>query len=280
MVPIDVGDSLDIAISQGTDDAAGAAVSKSAAGRKPPIELTVAGRPAPSGRENLVFRAAEIVLEHSRANVSLRIGLEKRLPSGAGLGGGSSDAASTLRLVSFLLGIDPGRELLMSWATSLGADVPFFVDGVPALATGIGERLSPIRDWPRRPLVVAFRGAGIPTARVFSDFDASLTSPQVASSIPVFPKNQSDLQVNDLESAAVQIDPGISSLKQGLVAQGAREVGMSGSGSAVFGFFDNWNAARACATRMSENGDWAEAAKVLEGPASIESVDAIPNKLN
>ncbi len=263
MVPLSVGDRLELTVDPARTG----------------VELEVTGREAPSGPDNLVWRAASLFLERTGISTGVRMRLTKELPSGAGLGGGSSDAAATLRLLAALLQPEIERDRLLAWALELGADVPFFIDGRPATIAGIGEQLTPLQDWPKQPLVVAFRGPGLATAEVYRRFDASLTSTQSASSIPVFPRFLGGKRRNDLESAACQIDPAINSLKECLLSHGACEVGMSGSGSAVFGFFAESEEAQRCSTRMSENGDWARTCEILGESRLIEtwSVESQPS---
>lgn len=257
MVPIAVADSMSARISP----------------RGRGIALTVDGGDVPSGRENLAYRAAEALLTRYDIDARVELHLIKRIPSGAGLGGGSSDAAAVLRLLDCLLELAMDEEGMRALGLDLGADVPFFVSGRPARVSGIGEISSRLPAWPTDPLVVAFRGPGLATAEVYRRFDASLTSPQTASTIPDFPRSPSSRHRNDLELAASQIDPGIERLKEALGARGAYEVGMSGSGSAVFGFFSDRGVAFACAEQMRREGDWAEATKVLEQLTPIERLD-------
>jgi len=98
----------------------------------------------PSGEENLVYRAAALLLGRKGIRGRIRIHIRKRIPVGGGLGGGSSDAAATLRGLNRLFRLGCGRRELLSLAASLGADVPFFIYGRAARATGIGERLRPL----------------------------------------------------------------------------------------------------------------------------------------
>jgi 4-diphosphocytidyl-2-C-methyl-D-erythritol kinase len=257
MLPIALTDSLAARISPGNSG----------------IDLTVEGGEVPCGGENLAYRAAEAFLTRYDVATRIELRLIKRIPSGAGLGGGSSDAAAVLRLLDHLLELAVGEESLRALGLELGADVPFFVSGRPARVSGIGEISSRLPAWPTDPVVVAFRGPGLATSEVYRRFDASLTSPQTASTIPDFPRSPSSRRRNDLELAASQIDPGIERLKEALCARGAYEVGMSGSGSAVFGFFSDRDDALACAEQMRREGDWAEATKVLEHPTPIERLD-------
>ncbi len=257
MVPIEVADTLSVRISPGL-----AAVA-----------LKVSGREAPSGPENLVCRAAHLLLGRFGRDAQVKMHLEKRIPSGAGLGGGSSDAAAALRVLDQLLGLNVGAESLRALALELGADVPFFISGRPALVSGVGDRWSPLSSYPLAPLVVAFRGPGLATSEVYAAYDASLTSPRGDSTIPDFPRSSGSSPRNDLEDAASRIDPGVKLLKEAFFAHGACEVGMSGSGSAVFGLFPDGAAAEHCAERFCEDGIWAEATRVLRALPPIEELD-------
>ena len=179
-------------------------------------------------------------------------------------------AATALRMVNELAGLGLSDDRLRSLGLELGADVPFFVSCRPSRVAGIGEQISPLAAWPQEPLVVAFSGPGLATAAVYARYDASLTSQKAASSIRVFPHLPGSRHRNDLELAASQMDPGVNKLKQDLLAGGASEVGMSGSGSAVFGFFRDEATANACAKGLSEGGVWAAATTVLASACPIE----------
>ncbi len=257
MVPIEVADTLSVRISP----------------EPVSVELEVSGGNVPSGPDNLVCRAAKLLLERYGRDARVEMRLEKRIPSGAGLGGGSSDAATALRVLDRLLGLGAGAETLQRLGLELGADVPFFVAGRPALVSGIGEQLAPLSSHPSKPLVVAFRGPGLATSEVYAAYDASLTSPQADSTILDFPRSFGFSPRNDLEDAASRIDPGVKLLKEAFFAQGACEVGMSGSGSAVFGFFPDEAAAEQCAERFGKDGIWAEATRVLRTLPPIEELD-------
>jgi 4-diphosphocytidyl-2-C-methyl-D-erythritol kinase len=244
-----------------------------AAGAECDVALVATGLPTPGGSDNLAHRAAALFLRRSGQRAAVRLHLEKRIPSGAGLGGGSSDAAAVLRTLDSLLKTSISREKLTAWALELGADVPFFIAGRPARIGGIGEEIEPLSDWPRDTLVVAFAGAPLATAEVFRAYDASLTSSDGASNIRVFAQGHAAVApgpVNDLETAAFQIDPGIQKLKEGLLEHGGRAVVMTGSGAAVFGFWPEVERAREVAARLRDAGHWAEVTQILESVPSIE----------
>ncbi|EKS68857.1 MULTISPECIES: 4-(cytidine 5'-diphospho)-2-C-methyl-D-erythritol kinase [Caballeronia] len=117
---------------------------------------------------DLVVRAARLLQHHTRTKFGAEIEIDKRLPMGAGLGGGSSDAATTLLALNRLWGVDLSREILQNLGLQLGADVPFFVFGQNAFAEGVGEALQAV-DLPKRFFLVVTPDAHVPTAAIFSE---------------------------------------------------------------------------------------------------------------
>jgi 4-diphosphocytidyl-2-C-methyl-D-erythritol kinase len=211
----------------------------------------------PAGAENLVYRAAGVILDGVDTDQSVKIHIQKKIPLGAGLGGGSSDAAATLMGLNRFLRLGHSRQHLEKLGLSLGADVPFFVGGKPARARGVGERLSPIKSLPWNWAVIIYPGFSVATGWVYRNFQAKLTRPSANTSIISSLKKrfgQRRLLVNDLETVTVARYPRISSLKTKLIEEGAAEALMSGSGSAVFGLFDSrGNAARAFTRLQKED---------------------------
>lgn len=194
----------------------------------------------PADERNLAARAARGFLEEFGFAGEVFIELRKRIPAGAGLGGGSSDAAAVLRAMAALFRLDE-RERLLKLALGLGADVPFFVDPRPARIAGIGERVLPLAHLPRIDLVIAVPPVEIATATIFRALrrtqwsgaldDADLGALAAGELAPA-------MLVNDLEAVAAARHPEIITLKAILQDSGARAVAMSGSGGAVFGIFD------------------------------------------
>ncbi len=187
----------------------------------------------PYGRQNLAYRAAEAYLKAAGWPGGARIRLEKDLPAGAGLGGGSSDAAQVLLALAELY---PGGVDLQALALGLGADVPFFLKGGVAEARGIGERLTPL-DLPPLPVVVFFPGIRLPTPRVYAhvkpqDFTPELPVPRILKALA---RGEEPPYWNALEGPAFRLYPELRVVKERLRALGLRGVLMSGSGSAFFG---------------------------------------------
>jgi len=208
------------------------------------------------GEKNISGRAAELFLSHIGETRAVAISIEKRIPVAAGLGGGSSDAAAVLLGLNDLLRAGLTRSELMTLGAQLGADVPFFLFGqTAAWATGTGNRL---RSWPGLPqvwLVLVNPGIAVSTAAVFQNL--GLTHRRPIARIPRFPKGASELVAllqNDLEVVTCQHYPLITSIKERLLACGALGALMSGSGSTVFGVFDDPAAAEYAAGAIAQPG--------------------------
>jgi len=201
----------------------------------------------PAGEDNLAWKAARLYQEETGDRFGLEIRLVKRIPVAAGLGGGSSDAAGVLRGLNELRGNPIPRDRLALWASRLGADVPFFLQGRPALATGIGETLEPVGITPPLWYVLVFPGWPVSTRWVYENLDLGLTTSPKKTNIPHFIERVeeiAELLHNDLESVTARVHPWVSRAKARLREMGALGALMSGSGPTVFGVFRDEVAAR------------------------------------
>ncbi|MGZ5436854.1 MAG: 4-(cytidine 5'-diphospho)-2-C-methyl-D-erythritol kinase [Pyrinomonadaceae bacterium] len=213
------------------------------------IRLWCDDRSVPVDKTNLVWRAAAALRERYSIRRGARVRLEKRVPAEAGLGGGSSDAAATLIALAFLWEMEMSADDLVQIAEGLGSDVPFFLCGGTARATGRGSVVEPLEDLPQKHLLVIKPNASISTAKAYSTLNrAALTS---SDSKPILFRSQTsnssatiDLNVlhNDFEPPVFQLEPEIERAKVALLKSGARAAMLSGSGSAVFGIFENQDA--------------------------------------
>jgi 4-diphosphocytidyl-2-C-methyl-D-erythritol kinase len=183
--------------------------------------------------------------------------LRKRIPMGAGLGGGSSDAAAALRGVVALAGRQIAPLRMLEIAAGLGADVPFFLLGGTALGLGRGTEVYELKDSKREWLVLARPPVHVNTAQAYAQFDAhsSLTERQETNKIYSFCASSWDRRgvwpVNDFEPVVFASYPQIARLKKWLVAEGASPALMSGSGSAVYGFCGSREKAGKVARKMA-----------------------------
>lgn len=179
---------------------------------------------------DLIVRAAQALQLASGTPHGAHIGIDKRIPAQAGMGGGSSDAASTLLALNRLWGLNLSLSSLMAIGLKLGADVPFFLGGHNAWVTGIGEVMTPI-EVPAARFVVVKPIQGLETQRIFSHPDLKRdTKPAILSG---FAANAFDYGQNDLQGVAQQLCPEINQALDWLNASGLKGR-MTGSGSAVF----------------------------------------------
>ena len=212
--------------------------------------------------DNLVIRAATLALERLRVSARIRFTLDKRIPMGAGLGGGSSNAASVLIALPALAGKPMPQVELMELAECLGSDVPFFLIGGTAAAFGRGTELYPLPDLPRHPTVIVTSGIHVSTPeayRALARGPAELTSMSRSPILRVFQTVAWNLASaglealplkNDFEEAVFRLHPELGAQKRKLRRLGAKPVLMTGSGSAIFGVFPSVLEARNAASRF------------------------------
>lgn len=199
--------------------------------------------------DDLCVRAAKLLREKSgKATLGVRIHLEKKIPLGSGLGGGSSDAATTLIALNRLWEINWERERLMALGLELGADIPVFIYGQNAFAEGVGEQLEKV-DLPCAWYVVLTPPVQIATAAVFASEE--LTRNTIPIKMAAFSMVQGH---NDLEPVALRLQPVIAEWLNWLKEQhGPTKVAMSGSGSSVFAEFSSELAAREVFGQLPDN---------------------------
>ncbi len=217
------------------------------------IRITTDTPAVPTDAGNLAFLAADSFLKQQKIAAGLSIHIKKRIPVGAGLGGGSTDAAATLAGLNKLLNCNLQDIELHRLAIKLGADVPFFIYHAPtALAEGIGEQLTPVTiDAPLWFLLI-FPGFSISTKWAYENYRL-LTNSCEKISISRHLTGVNDVigvLHNDLERVVTQRYPEILKIKHTLIQAGARGSLMSGSGSAVFGIFDDAQHARDTLKRL------------------------------
>ena len=214
------------------------------------------GRPyLPSDEKNLALKAAHLFLEGTDLGVSIRV--VKRIPVCAGMGGGSADAAAVLRALNRMTGAAKSSEELRSLALQLGSDVPFCVSGGTMLAEGRGERLSPLPPMPDCAIVICKPSFSISTPALFRRIDGSrcrlhpdtagLTGAIAGGDLPGTARRM----YNVFEDVLDRRQSAIFTIKQELLTRGALGAVMTGTGSAVFGVFDDDSAAEAARQALS-----------------------------
>jgi 4-diphosphocytidyl-2-C-methyl-D-erythritol kinase len=217
----------------------------------PGIRVRCDGLTLPAGQGNIAARAAEVLLRRAGMSRGVEIVIEKNIPVAAGLGGGSSDAATVLMGLNQMLELGFSPAQLMETGVELGADVPFFIFRHAAWATGIGENLERVVGLPPLWYVLVNPGLEVSTAWVYQNL--RLTSGRDDLRIPRFSGTVEEIVNvlhNDLENVTAARFPLIGKVKRQLIDLGAEGALMSGSGSTVFGVFSNGDRARAAAEEM------------------------------
>lgn len=206
--------------------------------------LECAGLDLPA-EQNLAYRAAVAFLETSGWDTGFHIAIDKRIPAGGGLGGGSADAGAVLRALNALAPAPLAADALMTLALRLGADVPFLTADTPlAMAWGRGERLLALRPLPAREVLLALPPFGVNTAAAFGWFAQANEGRALAAPAPIGLDALdrwdavAKLATNDLEAVVCARHPEIAQCVERLSGAGARIARMSGSGSTAFGIFD------------------------------------------
>jgi len=217
----------------------------------------------PVDETNLAWRAADVFLDalqrKGRASSGMTIELVKRIPVGGGLGGGSSNAASVLLALNRHWHRPFSPEEMARMGLHLGADVPFFLLGKPALASGVGDRLEPFDGLTARPLLIVAPGFSISTSAVYGALNLALTKCRKRHKNFRFRERKfeaPDDLCNDLETVVEPRYPVISSVKKALMDCGAQGALMSGSGSCVFGLFADVTDARRAFEHLSQSHKW------------------------
>ena len=206
------------------------------------LKVYWSGRELPKGQNNLVNRAAISFFEKTGIRKGAKITAIKKIPVSSGLGGGSSDAAATLKGLNQLWGNSLSSGDLERIALSLGADVPFFLLQRPSIARGIGEILQPMKSFPSFWYVIVSPNILVSTAWVYKRVKLQLTNKEIQSIVNFSKKaifNIPELLSNDLEGVTLGKYPFLCSIKDSLIKLGALGALMTGSGPSIFGLFDS-----------------------------------------
>lgn len=223
----------------------------------PDITVTCGKNGVPDGPGNIAWKAARILLDMAGTGQGAEITIAKNIPVAAGLGGGSSDAASVLMGMNELLGLGMSDQRLMEIGVKLGADVPFFVFKKTALAEGIGEQLSAMPDMPPTWVLLVNPGVHVSTGWVYRNLQ--LTNRDELAKLPYFYGTIEDIcsiLSNDLESVTIPAFPVIAEIKATMMRSGALGAMMSGSGPTVFGLFPDRPTAEQAREELVKDTCW------------------------
>lgn len=187
--------------------------------------------------DNLCTRAFRL-LQADFSIPNVRIALEKNIPTGAGLGGGSADAAFTLKMLAEMFELPLGNEQLKAYAAQLGSDVPFFIDNRPVYATGRGEMMSEIDlDLSGHEIRIIKPDVSVSTREAYAGVTPHLPETDLRLAIQQPLSDWKNTIHNDFEDSIFKIHPQLEIIKRQFYEEGAAYAAMTGSGTAVFGIF-------------------------------------------
>lgn len=240
------------------------------------VEVFCDSSDVPDGEGNLAFRAAQAFLEATGQRRGVKVAIKKRIPVGAGLGGGSSNAAVVLLALKRLIKVKASRRLLFQLARGLGADVPFFLFGHCALSRGIGDKLEKARIPYPLWFVLVYPGISVSTRWAYEQLDIlrALTHPRIETTIKKTSFRCLEELVrflhNDFEEVIIGAYPEIDVARKELIANGAKGVLMSGSGPTVFGLFEDEKGAKAASKKVKRKGWKVFCARGIEGNWGVD----------
>ena len=206
----------------------------------------------PTNENNLVYKAAKLLMDEFQIQDGVSIQLKKRIPVAAGMAGGSSDGAAVLWGINQMYGLGLSMQALMERGVRLGADVPYCIQRGTALAEGIGEKLSVLPPMPKCTILIAKPGISVSTKFVYENLHANDLKPEQHPDVDsmIEAMRQKDLRLlcsrmgNVLETVTIPAYPVINEIKRTMMDNGAIGSMMSGSGPTVFGIFDSPAAAK------------------------------------
>lgn len=206
----------------------------------------------PTNENNLVYKAAKLLMDEFQIQDGVSIQLKKRIPVAAGMAGGSSDGAAVLWGINQMYGLGLSMQALMERGIRLGADVPYCIQRGTALAEGIGEKLSVLPPMPKCTILIAKPGISVSTKFVYENLHANDLKPEQHPDVDsmIEAMRQKDLGLlcsrmgNVLETVTIPAYPVINEIKRTMMDNGAIGSMMSGSGPTVFGIFDSPAAAK------------------------------------
>ena len=212
---------------------------------EPGIRLTTNLGFLPVNEDNLIYKAARLLMDEYDIKKGVDIQLQKFIPVAAGMAGGSTDAAATLIGMNRLFRLNLSRQQMMDYGVKLGADVPYCIAGGTALSEGIGEILTPLPDVPKGYVLVAKPGINVSTRFVYTNLklNEETEHPDIDAQIEAIKeqdfRKMAGLMGNVLETVTIPAHPIIQEIKDFMMTEGAVNAMMSGSGPTVFGLFED-----------------------------------------
>lgn len=227
---------------------------------EPGIFITIDKEELPADKNNLIYKAAQMITAEYGIREGVEISLEKNIPIAAGMAGGSTDAAAVFYGMKELFGLDMTKEKMKKMGVNIGADVPYCIEGGTALSEGIGEVLTPLPAPPCAYLVIAKPDINVSTKYVYENLHADTLSahPDIDGMVQALKEENlqgiTERMGNVLETVTVKEYPVISRIKEKMLREGAENALMSGSGPTVFGIWRKEEKAKQAFEKIKEVG--------------------------
>lgn len=212
----------------------------------------------PTDERNLAYKAAQLFIEKYDIDSGVNINIKKNIPVCAGLAGGSTDAATVLKIMNSLFNINASDEELMILGLKLGADVPYCIKGGTALCKGIGEEVTALKGFKDKVIVLVKPPFGVSTNSVYQEFNIEKARNHPNTNLIIDAINNDNLKMvcdnmkNLLENVTLRKHKILINIKEEMRYNGAMGTMMSGSGPTVFAFFDDMLKAQRCFEKMKE----------------------------
>lgn len=227
------------------------------------ISITTDKRYIPTDKRNLIYKACEHFFEATGIKSGVKINLIKHIPVAAGLAGGSSDAAATLRVLNRLFKTGLSDEKLCEIGAAFGADIPFCIKGGTALCEGIGEIITQLKPLPKMNLVISIGGEGMSTLAMYAEIDNKKELKKIDTDSMLHAIHESKTTEiiakigNVFEEICSEKRPFVTQIKKQMLENGALGAVMSGSGPSVYGFFPDKESVVHCTNKLKDAGYYA-----------------------
>lgn len=225
------------------------------------IELSCDKEYVPIDSKNIAYKAARLFMDTYNIKSGISIDINKNIPVAAGLAGGSTDAAAVLRGMRSIFNVEADDKELMDLGLKLGADVPYCISGGTALCEGIGERITALKLFKDKILVLVKPNFGVSTKEVYKNFDMEKVFKHPDTEVLIEAMSKNDLEFvsknmkNLLENVTLKKYSVLKNIKDSIIKYGALGSMMSGSGPSIFGFFDDMVKAQQCFENLKKKYD-------------------------
>lgn len=222
------------------------------------INITCDRQYVPTDERNIAYRAAKLFMDNYNIKSGINISIKKNIPVAAGLAGGSTDGAAVLKALRDMFKKDVSDEELMKLGLKIGADIPYCIKGGTALCEGIGEKLTELKPFKDKILVIVKPNFGVSTKDVYKSFDIKKIYKHPKTRKLIRAMEKGDLKYvslnmkNLLENVTLRKHSVLREIKEEMLKQGALGSMMSGSGPTIFAFFEDMLTAQGCFLKMKE----------------------------